>query len=186
MASKKKKTKRTSLRNNFVFILGILLLLSGFGLKEHRRRVLSFQGYVNQIQDVSNPPVRIEIPKTKTNLSIEQGSIVDEVWSISERGATHLITSSTPGNNNTTVIYAHNKNDLFGPIRWLNIGDEIIITSSDNQTFRYVIVETITTNPNAVEYVLPQSEETLTLYTCTGFADTDRYIVIAKLVANQI
>ena len=33
---------------------------------------------------------------------------------------------------------------------------------------------------DAIEYVLPKNNETLTLYTCTGFADTDRYIVVAK------
>lgn len=180
MASNKKKNKHSSHRFNFILILGILLLLSGLVLKEHRRRVLSFKGDVGQVQNISNPPVKIEIPKTKTNLVVEPGSINDGVWSISEDGASHLITSSTPGNGGNTVIYAHNKNDLFGPIRWLNIGDEILVTNYDGQTLHYKIIETLTIEPDVIEYVLPKSEETLTLYTCTGFADSDRFIVIAK------
>ena len=184
MSTKLKKTNSTKIRTNLILIIGITLLLTGFGLKEHRRRVLSFRGDVSQTQSVSNLPVRIEIPKTNTNLAIEPGSIVDGVWSISENGATHLISSSSPGNNNNTVIYAHNKDDLFGPIRWLNIGDEIIVTDSDDKLFKYRIVESVVTNPEAIDYVLSKDEETLTLYTCTGFADTDRYIVVAKIVVD--
>lgn len=180
MAPRKKKTKRRSFRINLILAVGIALLVSGLVLKEHRRRVLSFDGDVGQIQQIYNPPIQIEIPKTKTNLIVEPGSITNGVWTISEDGATHLLSSSAPGQGGNTVIYAHNKKDLFGPIRWLNVGDEIILKNMNGEVFNYEITDKKTVSPKEISYVLQKNEETLTLYTCTGFADKDRYIVIAK------
>jgi len=193
MSAKKSKPKpqqwsdkiRKFLRSYGILVLGVLLLLSGLSLKERRARALSFYGVVGEIQEVSNPPKKIEIPKVGIDLAVEPGSINDDIWSISETGATHLITSSSPGENGNVVIYAHNKTNLFGPIRWLSIGEEVRVTNADGSIFRYTITEVHTVDPDAIEYVLPKDEETLTLYTCTGFADKDRYIVVAKPVSEQ-
>jgi len=56
----------------------------------------------------------------------------------------------------------------------------LAIATSDGETYSYKIKETKTVTPNAVEFVLPKDTETMTLYTCTGFLDSKRFMVIAE------
>jgi len=44
------------------------------------------------------------------------------------------------------------------------------------------VKEIVEVKPDQVEYLLPTSEETLTLYTCSGFMDQKRFIVRGERV----
>jgi len=108
--------------------------------------------------------------------------IDDEVWQVSEKGASHLSISANPGEKGNIVIYGHNKNNLFGPIRWLEKGDSIKVINEEEKEFLYKVVGTVQVNPTELEYVLPKEKEILTLYTCDGFLDSRRYVVLAEPV----
>ena len=69
---------------------------------------------------------------------------------------------------------------MFGPIRWIEKGAEIEINDENGNKYSYVVSETLEVSPDKIEYVLPKNEEILTLYTCSGFLDSKRYIVIAR------
>lgn len=125
---------------------------------------------------------RVKIDKVGLDLAVEPAVISDGTWEVSATGASHWSNSANPGQGGNIVIYGHNKNNLFGPIRWLNLGDKIEITDKNENKYEYIIKQIVTTNPDQVEYVLPTEEETLTLYTCTGFFDKDRYLVISRPV----
>ena len=116
----------------------------------------------------------------RLSLDISEGAIVDGVWQISKVGASHLNVSANPGEGGNIVIYGHNKNSLFGPIRWIEKGAEIEINDENGNKYSYVVSETLEVSPDKIEYVLPKNEEILTLYTCSGFLDSKRYIVIAR------
>lgn len=126
-------------------------------------------------------PSRIIISSLKIDLPVTPGKIVDDVWEISDTGASYLLGSGIPGKPGNLVIYGHNKNNLFGPIRWLEKGDEIKIKNKREQEFIYKVVETKTVSPKNVEVLAPTEEAILTLYTCSGFLDSQRFIVVAKL-----
>ena len=125
-------------------------------------------------------PVKIDIPKVNLHLPVSETTVTDGTWEISPDGASHWDNSANPGEAGNIVIYGHNKTNLFGPIRWLSLGDEIILTDAQGNEHNYRITETVTVPPTQTEYILPKDEEILTLYTCTGLFDSQRYLVIAK------
>jgi len=164
-------------------IIGIIFI--GFSLlyKNYRSRVLSFQGTITETVIQTNPKaVRIIIPDVNMDLPVEEGAIQNGVWSISENGATHLNISENPGGKGNVVIYGHNKNNLFGPIRWLNDGALIKLVNEDGEEFDYKVSVKVEVKPTELSYVMPKGEEILTLYTCSGFADSKRFILTAKRV----
>jgi sortase A len=174
----------SSNRSGFLFLfLGALFIIVSLSWRIHQRTVLSFEGKVPppQVTKVkATPPKSIHILSLNINLNIEEGFIQDGIWKISETGATHLNSSGNPGDGGNVVIYGHNKNKLFGPILWIKVGSEIKLSTEDEKEYFYIVTDTKTVDPKEINYVLPKTEETLTLYTCTGFLDTKRFIVVAK------
>lgn len=127
----------------------------------------------------SQPPLRILIPKQNVNLSIVEARVVNGYWELSETTASHGIGSANPGEIGNTVIFAHARDGLFGPLRNITSNQEIYILTKD-RWYRYSVTETKFVDPNAIETISPTADETLTLFTCSGFLDTKRLIVVAK------
>lgn len=163
-------------------IVGLLLIASVAAWRFWEARVLSFTQEPPVAEEVrKSSPNRITIPVVKLDLPVEEGVIESGVWQVSKGGASHLVTSANPGEKGNIVIYGHNRSDLFGPIHWLEVGGEIKVTNQDGEEFVYRIEKTAVVSPDNLFYVLPnKEEEILTLYTCTGFLDSKRYIVVAK------
>jgi LPXTG-site transpeptidase (sortase) family protein len=165
--------------------LGILLILVSAGWRSHQLMVLSFLGNSNSkniVQSVSaNLPTAIRIDSLNINLPVSETAIVKGIWEIPTIGAGHLNTSAGVGLGNM-VIYAHNKNNLFGPIRWIKKDSQIEVIAQDGLTYNYQVVEVKEVSPNNVEYILPKSKEILTLYTCSGIFDSKRLVVVANRI----
>ena len=60
-------------------------------------------------------------------------------------------------------------------------GDRIEIAFSDGSIREFVVAYTTTVNPGQVEILKDSEDSRLTLYTCTGFLDSKRFVVTAKL-----
>ena len=172
----------------FLF-LGLFFILLFSGWRFSRARILSFRDAYPEDKKVAEKteesrPTFIKIPSVGINLAVEESAIKNGVWEISYEGASHLDKSANPGQNGNVVIYGHNKNQLFGPIRWVEAGNTIEITDNGGKKYEYKIVKTLVTTPDDISYVLPKDKETLTLYTCTGFLDSKRFIAIAEPVVT--
>lgn len=171
----------------FLVLLGLFIgVFSGWRIYKtsYQPKTLSFSVKNEEVlnvpkKDQSLKPIFISIPAVGIKLQITESNIKDGVWEISETGVSHLDKSGNPGGGNNIVIYGHNKNSLFGPIRWLKVGDLIELTDSQNKKFSYKTVKTLTTSADEISYVLPKNSEVLTLYTCTGILDSKRFIVVA-------
>lgn len=127
----------------------------------------------------SQPPLRVLIPSQKIDLSIVEARVVNGLWEISETTASHGIGSANPGETGNTVVFAHARDGLFGPLRNITVNQEIYILTKD-RWYRYRVSETKLVDPNQIETIAPTKDETLTLFTCSGFLDTKRLIVVAK------
>jgi LPXTG-site transpeptidase (sortase) family protein len=171
-----------------LIVVGLIFLITAFSFRIYQKwesYALSFTQAPSLSSTVSlqDIPSRIKIAKYNIDLPVSAGQIHNGIWQISATGASYLIGSGEIGKSGNAIIYGHNKNSIFGPIRWLQKGDDIIITG-DGGDYRYQVFETKTVDPDAVGVLLPTSDSTLTLYTCTGFMDRQRFVIIAKL-ANQ-
>lgn len=167
-----------------LIILGTVLIFI-FGIyRIYSLNILSFGRPTASTVSTGPAPIKIDIPQVNLHLPVTEAIVTDGTWEISPDGASHWDNSANPGQSGNIVIYGHNKTNLFGPIRWLNLGEEIILTAADGQEYRYRITETVTVPPSQIDYVQPKDEEVLTLYTCTGLFDSQRYVVIAKPIGN--
>ena len=175
-----KAISQMTLKTKVLLVLGILLF--GISFMWHANQTIQlafFTPKVSVMTSTQAAPVSIEIPRVKMNLPVEQTAITGGVWGVSQKGASYLGTSARPGEAGPIILYSHNTDDRFGPIRWLMPEDEIVITTIDNKSHNYTVKKLMTVSPNQIEAVSNYSEETLILYTCDGFADLQRFVVIA-------
>lgn len=127
----------------------------------------------------SQPPLRIVVPTKKVDLSIVEAQVVNGYWELSETTASHGVGSANPGQNGNVVVFAHARNELFGPLRDIK-NDEVIYILTKDRWFRYIVNETKLVDPDEVTHIKSSDSEQLTLFTCSGFLDTKRLIVHAK------
>lgn len=169
-----------------LLLVGFFCFLTAFSLKGYQgfqQNILSFSQVPEPINVVEEGdlPEKVLISKVKIDLLVSPVKVVDNQWIISKEGVSYLLGSGIPGQEGNIVIYGHNKSHLFGPIRWLGIGEEIKLINQQGNEYIYSIVETRIVSPETVEVLAPTKDATLTLYTCTGFFDRERFVVIAKL-----
>ena len=121
-------------------------------------------------------PTSITIPQLTLNLSVAPAKIVDNQWTLYDDKVSWLATSQTPGKGNV-ILFAHNRDNLFGNLKTLAIGQEITVGDGSN-LYTYEVTQSRRVTPSDVDAVL-SDEDQLTLYTCDGSFDQKRLIVIA-------
>jgi sortase (surface protein transpeptidase) len=161
-------TKKAHSNGKLLIFLGAILILTSAAWRVHKSQILSFNAdygelTVNEehVQKLNPPIVSISLPKLKMNLQVEEATIKDGTWQILENKVAHLDLSANPGEGGNVVMYGHNKRSLFGPIRWLYVGDLIELTTEDGTKHTYQISQTFETTPDGIEHILPKSEETV-------------------------
>lgn len=178
-----KKLNNLSFRTKLLFAVGLsLVLIPSFFYLNQTIQLMFFVPKVQKVTAQENfaSPIAITIPRVRINLPVEQTAITNNVWEVSGRGASHLKDSASPGQEGPIILYGHNTRDRFGPIRWLSQGDAIYLATNDNKQHKYLIMETVQVNPDQLSIFFSRQTETLYLYTCDGFADLKRFIIIAQ------
>lgn len=183
IAAKVIKTYRLDRAMKVLFFLGALFFIVYIGLRINQEIQLSIVtpqiSSEQQSKKETANPTKIVIPKVGIDLAIEETVITNGVWQISAKGASHLAKSASPDEKGTIIMYGHNTNNRFGPIRWLTKGEKIELQTSDGKKHVYVVSELKKVTPDRMD-IFEQKGETLILYTCDGFADLQRFVVIAK------
>lgn len=173
-------------KRNLIFLLaGLFFLAVAFlfkGYQSFRQNILSFVQPPKLIETVEEGdlPTRIIIPRVRIDLPVSATTIVDHQWQVSQTGASYLFGSGVPGREGNVIIYGHNENRLFGPIRWLEKDDQIKLINKKEEEFVYRVLETKTVSPEETEVLAPTEAARLTLYTCAGFLDRERFVVVAE------
>ncbi len=169
------------LKKNYLITSGLVLLLIFFGWRYHQIRILSFNAQkINSTKSTGIKPVYVKSYPVGVDIEVGQTTINNGVWAILPDKVSYLIDSAGIGDSGNIIMYGHNNDDIFGPIRWIKMGAIIEVTGSDSKVYQYEVVKTDTVDPNNLEYIKNTDEEILTLYTCTGFLDSKRFIVVAK------
>ncbi len=169
-------------KTKFFWIIGILLIVVSLGWKAHEASKLSF--YFKPAPRIetalTNRPTFVTIKDLHILLPIQETAIQDGDWQIDGNGASHLAISARPGESGPIIIYAHNTLDRFGSLPYTSVGEEILITTADGKNHTYKVTQTMTVDPHQTDILTDQKDETLILYTCTGFADLQRFVVFAR------
>lgn len=195
MASRKNKKSKKSkgllglkLQLGFsllLIILGFVLIFFaayknyGFRLTNQLPKSVAEQ---HETSDKINKIASINIPKIKRDLKVEDGSYVNGRWEVSQEGVSYYTDSSLPQEGGNTVLYGHNKARILGGLVDMKKGDKIELRLDNGDIKIYEVSETKTIKSSEVSILNETEEPRLTIYTCTGFLDSARFVVIAKPV----
>lgn len=126
---------------------------------------------------------RLEVPRVDLSATVLEGSD-DATLS---RAAGHIEDTALPGTAGNAGIAAH-RDTIFRPVRHLEIGDVMTVTTADG-IYDYRVERTMIVNPEDVYVLDPTDQATLTLVTCYPFTfighAPQRFIVQATLVAKR-
>lgn len=127
----------------------------------------------------NNPPERIIIPSLNIDLPIVGAPIIDGFWQTSTDSASFGLGSAYPGKAGNTVVFAHALENLFASLGYIQPEASIYLLTK-NKWFNYKVKSVKTVLPTEIEVIAPTNDKTLTLYTCAGYGDVYRFVVIAK------
>lgn len=167
-----------------LILTGILCFLTAsyyFWLRTDPNR-LAFQNYVYKGPlrvDKRSFPEHLIIPSVHIDLQIVPAEIKNNRWDTTDQGASYLLSSPIPGSVGNSVMYAHNWASLFGNLVNVKPGEEVDITFADKTTKKFTIEYTSTVSPDQASILAPSKDSRITLYTCTGWFDSKRFVAVA-------
>lgn len=124
-------------------------------------------------------PVAIHINDIQINLPIFPAVISDGKWEATDKGVSFLSTSPVPGEKGNSIIYGHNYPNILGRLVQVRPGAEISIDYENGASKRFVVKYTATVSPDQIHVIGQTSDTRVTIYTCSGFWDSKRFVVVA-------
>lgn len=100
-------------------------------------------------------------------------------WQASDKGVSYLATSPFPGDEGNAIFYGHNWKNMLGPLVHARPGQNLEIVYSDGSIKKFKVSYTQTVTPDQTQILADSTDRRITLYTCTGFLDTKRFVVTA-------
>ncbi len=171
---------------SFVFFLFglVCFLLSGYLLWQRiNPNKLSFQhvatNYSHSPSRHDLKPVRLIIPQREIDTPIYPAKINGLLWDMTDKGTSYLTSTPAPGEKGNSVLYGHNFANLLGKLPRSKPGDRVQVVMSDGSKREFKIQLTQEVTPDQTN-ILEQTDKTLlTVYTCSGFLDSKRFVAVA-------
>lgn len=169
-------------------VLGVLMMGTWVAHRFFYARSLAFPDSVlsqyRSQESARRLPVFIDIDSIG-RLPVDEGRKINGIWTIADDAANHVAKSALPGDQGNIIIYGHNTKRVFGKLLEKKPGDYITITTADGKAHQYRIFQALSVPPSRTDLLAPTTSETLTVYTCTGFLDSMRFVVRALPVTTD-
>ena len=184
MAKKKKNLSKLGLGIALVVLGAILIsgrsqIASNIASSSFADEPVEIAGFENFAADDAKLPKRIIIPELSIDLSVKKAKVIGGYWEVFPDSAGWGEGSGLPDEAGNQVIFAHARKGLFLPLRKIEKGFSIYVLTSEGW-YDYEVIEIKEVYPNEIEVIEPTDDERLTLYTCSGFTDSKRLIVIGE------
>lgn len=168
-------------------LLGLLSLILFFILYFQRNnpKRLAFasdltSGKVSSINS-SQTPKELLYPDLGIHLPVIPSQINNLDWEVTDQGISYLTSSPLPGDLGNSILYGHNWSNLLGNLKKAKVG-QLIQVKYDDDSVKVFKVEYISeVNPTQSSILDNSNDARITLYTCSGFFDSKRFVVVAKL-----
>lgn len=167
--------------------LGISLILFGSFLVYQRnnpgRIAFANTEIESQSQSVveNKIPERIKIDSINVDLPIVPSAIVNSKWEVTDKGVSYLNSSVVPGSLGNSVLYGHNWTNLLGNLINIKVGETIGIFYQDGTEKEFLVTSIQEVEPDNISILNNTNDFRLTIYTCSGFLDSKRFVVVAIL-----
>lgn len=138
------------------------------------------KNFISIFKDLETP-IRIIIPSVSIDIPVKTAKITNGYWEIFNNEASYGSGTAPPGSIGNTVIFAHTRDGLFANLKKLKIQNKIYVFTK-SKWFTYEVKNIHEVLPNDISVIQNYNDETLTLFTCTGFLDSKRLIVTSKRI----
>ncbi len=125
-------------------------------------------------------PVEIVIKDVRIDVPIFESHITNNTWETTTEGASYLVSSPIPGEIGNSIIYGHDWTSIFGPLVNAKPGEKIQIKYNNGTKQIFTIQYTQVVSPDNTSVLGDSSKKQLTMYTCTDFLDSKRFVVVAQ------
>ncbi len=126
-------------------------------------------------------PEAVVIPSLNIYLQIFPSEIRDGKWEVADKGVSYLKTTAVPGEIGNSILYGHNWTNLLGNLTKIRTGETIEIVFDDNLKKEFVVTLIQEVKPDDVSILNNTTDNRITIYTCSGFLDSKRFVVVAIL-----
>jgi len=123
-------------------------------------------------------PTQLVLPDQRIDLPIIPAQIQNQEWQLSNHGIS-LLQTSLPASSSGLIMYGHNWRSLLSGLNNVKIGEKINLIYPDGNVAQYTIQSILVVEPNRLDVLNLATPNTLLLYTCTGFLDSERLVVLA-------
>jgi len=127
----------------------------------------------------SHLPSKIVIPSHQIELPIVPSSLLNGDWQVTDKGVSLLNANPQTATDEGLIMYGHNWPSLLGRLQKAHIGEAIIIAYPNDRPTIYTIESIFKVAPDQLNVLDLAKPNTLLLYTCTGFLDNQRLVVLA-------
>jgi LPXTG-site transpeptidase (sortase) family protein len=185
---RKNKSSNSNLRNKaigifFVFLSLFILLFPSY-LKHYGTLSsvkVSFEVKKTQTVSEAQIPDKIVLPDVSINIAVKEAKIENGYWQTFEDVASYGQGSALLGEKGNMVIFAHARNGLFYNLRDIK-KDDLVFVYNKKKKYTYKVKTIKSVFPNDTRVIAPTKDQRLTLYTCIGFYDEKRLVVVAEPV----
>ncbi len=170
--------------SRFFFLLSFLSLIFGFYLLylRYSPKKLAFKTPPAAIAETAHKPVGITINSAKIGLPVVLSKIINNNWEVTTKGVSFLETSAEPGKTGNAVFYGHNWTSLLGNLVSVKPGDKLEVLMDNGEKRNFTVEYTAVVSPNQTQIIEQTHDKRVTIYTCTGFLDSKRFVVVAKTI----
>jgi len=173
---------------NFFIISGIILLLVStyFFWQRNNPNRLAFKNSEKVVlsgneQNEISKPITLVIEDLGIYLPVIPAANNNGRWATTTDGVSYLSSSVVPGETGNSIFYGHNYKNILGNLRKAEVGQTVKVVF-DNGTEKYFKVKYIqTVTPDQIDILANSDDKRITIYTCSGFLDTKRFVVTAIL-----
>lgn len=159
---------RSFLANLFLFLGILLLVFSGYLVWQRNSPIKEIE---RQNYSTDSSPQELIIEELQIKLPI--------LGETTTEGISHLTTTPLPGEPGNSVLYGHNWPVLLSNLTKAKPGQKLQIKYSDNSEKIFMITTTQVVSPNQIGVIDQTTDTRITLYTCIGFLDRERFVVTA-------
>jgi LPXTG-site transpeptidase (sortase) family protein len=122
-------------------------------------------------------PQALLLPTHAEPLPIIVTPVQNNDWQVSTKGVSLMQSSLT---SHGKVLYGHNWPNLLGSLHQAEVGSSIQIRYSDLKQEAYTVQSMFTVEPSQLNVLeLAKDPDTLLIYTCSGWLDQERLVVVA-------
>jgi LPXTG-site transpeptidase (sortase) family protein len=170
----------------FLFLSLVSFIFAGFLIWQryyNPYRLDFFGAPANSVSKITFLPVRIVIPDLKLDLPVVPTQLIAGHWPTTPEGVSFLTSSAMPGNSGNSIFYGHNWPRLLGNLYQIKTGQVIKVYMSNGSEVDFQVGQINNVAPDDIRIMVGTYFKQLTIYTCTGFADSRRLVVLAHVQA---